>query len=363
MKYAAKRLFSTFSLGFLFFHFSEDSASAESVRHLFNQDISFLSHLTQGACGALTVRIDSYRCNPAVFLKTTRNSVAAEIISSADEATYRTLWRFATQPFTAEDVQNLFSSYSFTSFSGFARFSVTSPFAAVDVVPKSVVGAYKITNPSIPFLQLGVKTKSSVSSTVALDSKNFFPTSVFAVAAGATLTYERELESNLEIDALTAATAKVSDFMKRTEQNRFNVNFGLHLASSSYWIPSLGIVCRYCLPNPSSSSKDAENKLDIQTVDERASSLHSAWEVTPGLGTLWFSGALFWSQLFQHFQSSQTAISMGYRMGEFIFRRVFHQRVGSGDLWRNLVPINLDLFMPLKSSCLNFKLIVSKNCI
>ncbi len=306
-------------------------AHGEEVRHLFDEKTSQFSLQTEGACGALTVHHDTVRCNPALLRRSGKNMAIMEATSLADEQTFRALWKLATVPLTASDVRSLFSRQSFAAYSGYARFATMSRWFAFEYVPASIFGAYRISNPSLPFIQVSGEKKSSFALTASLDTQDLNPRLPINGALGIKARYNQINRSTIDIDAISAATLRNKNVVKKEVSDGYDTDVGLFLSTTNHWLPNLGFVCTNCLS--SEDTFDTAGGIETSGPDAQQSSVHSGVELNPGIGTLWLSGALFWNGFYRLLAWEESAISAGYRIGDFSISSGFSpSRIGWGFL-------------------------------
>lgn len=289
-------------------------AQAERVRHLFDYSTSPLAIQTNGACGALTVSSDSLRCNPALLRATGKNMGFMELTTLAQESTFRALWKFATEPLSGADVARLFSQHSFASYSGFARFATTTPWFALEYIPASLSGAYRISNPSLPFIQVAGIHKQAFSLNTAIGSNDLgleLPANIFV---GTKIKYSNTTTAKIEIDAISALAVGGREIVQKKRRDTFDADIGIAVLAPSPWLPKLGVVCAQCA---SSAAKPTEpSSLDVSQTETRATALHAAWEASPGLGVIWGSLAAFWDGIFETYEWERNSLALGYRIGE-----------------------------------------------
>ncbi len=334
MKCASKKAFP--NLSFVTFLVSQiailippQAAHADQVRHLFDTQTSPLSLQTEGACGVLSFHSQAWRCNPALLHSLKKTSATMELTALADEPTFRTLWKFVKEPLTATDVQQLFANQSFASFSGYGRIQTASPWLALEYTPLSLSGAYRITNPSLPFIQAAGVQKSVVGVTASLASSDFFSAHPVSVSVGTQLRYVDGVQAQVEIDAITASATGNKNVVVKKDLQKFNADIGISLEASTPYIPRIGLVLQNALSNTASPSIDAT--LQADETEAQKSVAHAAYIFTPEVGSLWVSGALFWDGTFARYRWEKAAASLGYNIGTFTVSTAFSAaRLGWG---------------------------------
>ena len=310
---------------------SSSFAKAEIVLHLFDQDTSPVALQTAGACGALSIHHDVMRCNPALLRKTAKNMAVLEITSLVDEPTFAALWKLATVPLTAGDVRDLFMRYSFASYSGYARLATRASWFALEYVPVSLVGAYRISNPSLPLIQAAGEKKSAYSAVASIDSDAFDDTLPFYLSLGMKGKFQQITTAKINVDAISASTLGNKDVVQQRNRNSLNADFGIYLSGRTQWSPKIGAVCVNCFREVGTNT--VNDPIRIMNSSVPLSSGHVAWEFQPQLGTLWTSTALFWDGLFEDYRWEKTATSAGYRIGNFSLSLAYSpSRVGWGFL-------------------------------
>jgi hypothetical protein len=289
-------------------------SQAAQVRHLFDYTTSQLSLETAGACGSIDFHVDSIRCNPALQRTLSKNMGTFEITTLADEATFDSLWKFASQPLTANDVKTLFEKYNFGTFSGYVRLATASKWASFELVPASLVGAYRLSNPSLPFLQVSGVRKSAFSTSLSMGLRDFYDDSPIGIDVGVKLKSERLTLVNAEIDALTAASKTEKTAVSSKKRNELDADMGLYLDLSKFWLPSFGLVCANCLKN-----EVEDDSFDLQTTSNELRSIkgHLSIDASPGVGTVFVSSILSWGSDFNTFETETSGASLGYLIGDF----------------------------------------------
>lgn len=290
-------------------------ATADQVRHLFDQDTGSFSLQTNGACGALLLHRDSVRCNPALLRRAGQSLAVVELTALSDEPTFRALLQIASKSLSASDVQRIFARNNFAYFSGYARFATSSKWFSIEYTPLALSGAYSISNPSLPYVQVSGVQKSSYAALSSIDTTDFFGDLPFYLAIGAKVFFDSGVHASVDLDAASALAADRKNVVNKDRLDEFDANFGAYLSFAQPIIPKLGLVCENCIGGESRT--DEPGKLQADLLEERLVSTHLSWDVSPGIGSLWVSGALFWADFFNQLESSRTAASLGYRVGEF----------------------------------------------
>jgi hypothetical protein len=292
------------------------AAKADQVRHLFDSDTSLFSLETNGACGALTIHRDVVRCNPALIRSASVNSGVAELTSFTDEPAFRALLRLTSQQFTAGEIESLFRKNSFNYYSGFARLGTATRFFTLEYIPVALYGAYRLSNPSLPLIQVTGLRKSTFAAATALDLNDLIPNSPVHLALGAKGFYDDKLSVRIDSDAASGLAADRKDLVKRSEAQTIDANFGLFFMLKSMALPQLGVVCDNCLSGGNKSSE--KDRLQVDGPEQKVTSAHLSQEFSPGVGRLWISAAGFWKGVFEELDTTRAAVSLGYKVGQVV---------------------------------------------
>ncbi|MEY3904013.1 MAG: hypothetical protein RL189_3319, partial [Pseudomonadota bacterium] len=264
--------------------------------------------------GSSTLSREAYRCNPSLLRSISKSAGIVELTTLAQESTFRALWKLATEPLTGADIARLFSEYNFSTYSGFARLATVSPWFALEYIPFSLTGAYRITNPSLPFIQVTGLKKQAFSLTTGLQSDDFFERQTNTLSTGIKVSFEDIQATNVNIDTISAITAKNRDFVATNRSKRLVADLGLSWLPKTPWFPNVGATCRNCFS--STKNGTSERSLDISKIDSRTTDFHSSWQWSPSLGTVWGSFGLFWDDFYRSFRWETSSIAAGYRIGE-----------------------------------------------
>jgi hypothetical protein len=291
-------------------------AEADQVRHLFDSDTSLFSLETNGACGALTIHRDTVRCNPALIRSASVNSGVAELTSFTDEPAFRALLKLTSQQVTAGEIESLFRKNSFTYYSGFARLATATRYFTLEYVPVSLYGAYRLSNPSLPLVQVTGLKKSTFAAASALDLNDLLPNSPVHLALGAKVIYDDKLNVRIDSDAASGLAADRKDLVRRSESQTLDGNVGLFFMSKSMPLPQLGVVCDNCFSGRDMSSE--KDRLQVDGPELRLTSAHIAQEFNPGVGRLWVSAAGFWTGIFEELDTTLASASLGYKVGQVV---------------------------------------------
>lgn len=292
------------------------SALADQVRHLFDSDTALFSLETNGACGALTIHRDTIRCNPALIRISSANSGVAELTSFTDEPAFRALLRLTSQQITPDEVESLFRQNSFNYYSGFARLATATRFFSLEYVPVSLYGAYRLSNPSLPLVQVAGLKKSTFAASSALDLNDVLPNSPVHLALGAKVFYDDKLKVTIDSDAASGLAADRNDLIKRAQSADIDSNIGLFFKFKSLAAPHLGVVCDNCLSGRGPTTQ--KDQLQIDGPELMITSVHIAQEFDPGVGTIWLSAAGFFTGVFEDLETTRASASFGYKVGQVI---------------------------------------------
>jgi len=297
------------------------SAQAAQVRHLFDYTTSQLSLGTAGACGTLSIHSDAVRCNPALQRQIRENFGSIELTTLADEPTFDALWKFATQPLTATDLKALFEKYSFATFSGYVRLATASKWFSFEFIPASLSGAYRLSNPSLPLLQVSGIRKTAFSTNFAIGIKDFYERFPIGIDFGIKLKSEKSTWASAEIDALAAASKIEKNVIQTSKKNDLKTDFGLYLDPSAYLLPKVGLVCVNCLKNESDLKSDLSledsDELQVSSGEFRSIKGHMSLEASPGIGTLFISSIFTWGEDFKTYLAESSGGALGYKIGDF----------------------------------------------
>lgn len=288
---------------------------AEQVRHLFDYTTSQFSLQSQGACGSIAFFSDIARCNPALQRKIEANSGSVELTGLVDEATFNSLWKAVSEPLSAKEAQTLFEKYSFATFSGYARFATSSRWIGFEFIPGSLLGAYRIANPSLPVLQVAGVSKTAFSSTFSYGTKDYSRESFLDLSIGMRLKIENLSFINADIDALTSSTQTNKNVIKKEKKKKADADVGIYLGLNSVWAPDVGLICKNCF----NGKNEAEQigSLQVSKVEAKSVQGHASWEFFPGLGTFWLTGTVGWMELFKGVDFIASGGALGYRVGSF----------------------------------------------
>ena len=292
-----------------------NDATSEQVRHLFDYTTSQFSLESQGACGSLAFFADISRCNPALQRKIESNSGSIEMTGLADEATFNSLWRAVSEPLSEKEAQALFEKYSFATFSGYVRFATSSKWLGFEFIPGSLLGAYRIANPSLPLLQIAGISKSVFSSTFSYGTKDFSRESILDFSLGLRLKMESLSLMNANIDALSTSSQTDKNVIKKERKKKLDADVGAYLGFDSIWMPDLGFVCKNCLKGE--DVIEVPGILQVSKVESKHILGHATWEFFPGLGALWLSTLLSWDGIFRNLDLISSGGALGYRVGSF----------------------------------------------
>ncbi len=294
---------------------------AAQVRHLFDYTTSQLSLETAGACGTLRIHSDAVRCNPALQRQNLENKGTIEITTLADEPTFDSLWKFASEPLSASDLKTLFEKYNFATYSGYVRLAMSSKWLTFEFIPASLSGAYHLSNPSLPLLQVSGIRKSAFAATFSLGVKDFYESFPIGIDFGIRLKSEKSTWANAEIDALVAASKIEKNAILTTKKNELDADFGLNLDFSSYFLPKIGLVCVNCLKSNDGLKDDSDfehaDDLQVSSGEYRSIKGHMSVEVSPGIGAFFVSSVFSWGEDFKAFLADSSGGALGYRIGDF----------------------------------------------
>jgi len=221
---------------FLVIGFNGAQASAQALRHGINSLDNSDSWQSKRQCYKLLDRQNSMYCLPVSTLRVLTGQITFDSSFNSNEEGYTIISRFSDKKVDREFLESLFSNNNFQTFSGVARFSAIYGETTFSLVPYHFVGAFKISNPSLPEIKMAAITGSHL-----LVSHNFVFSNVgpynFLVSPILTIASKEAISGDFNV--LELATLKQNDVIKSEKWVEPNASIATGLLSRRPFLPSL----------------------------------------------------------------------------------------------------------------------------
>jgi len=222
---------------FFFFIFSiGELASAQALRHGITSFDNSDSWQSQRQCHKLLDRQNSMYCLPVSTLRVLTGQITFDASFNSNEEGYTIISRFTDKKVDKAFLEDLFGSNNFQAFSGVARFSAIYGETTFSLVPYHFVAAFKISNPSLPEVNMAAVTSSHL-----LVSHNFVINNAgpynFLVTPIATVAKKEAISGDFNV--LELATLKQEDVIKSEEWVEPNASISTGFLSRKAFVPSL----------------------------------------------------------------------------------------------------------------------------
>lgn len=296
--------------------FSSKSAAVE-LRHQINERDNQLSLMTARACRGFEVSTSRILCLPESNVFNPAGSLQSSILLKMDQDALETLQKAYAEDFDEAFIDQLFKEDNFLDVSGLFRISVLWANLDFSFTPIQFQGAYKLSNPALPELDLAILRQSLLS----LTSKFLWvlpgrKTGEFFMSLGVH-SYDREFV-NIQTDILTNSANSVSNQTKNEVNRGIYGSANFAFFSRRAWIPSLSlgferignrVACQAC----------GEQLIDLRGNLQPEVSLTASSYVNLPFGKMIYGGRLPYRLGADNDQEGQEASGfLGYHLSHFL---------------------------------------------
>lgn len=287
-------------------------ANAAFIRHALTSSDSVATAQTQGACETYTNGDGRHWCNFGLFPKNTEREFRADILLRADETEARSTQNVAARKVTKDQVEKLFSDRSFRSYSTLARIEGQNDYFTLSYVPLHLIGAYEVTNPSLPEINLsGVQEE-----VFRLGSGITLPTlwpDFYQFSVGTSVYRFQRKFYYLEANSLELLVRPFDELLDTEVEAGWDASVGVAAQSQIKWLPSVGLrVDDLFRPE---ENADNERLLAIKPYFRRRSSIGFSYALENEFGRYHLGLSLPFTGTYSHFRNLDSVLSFIYGIG------------------------------------------------
>ena len=251
-------------LTFILLVFLTTSVNGARVEHFIMADDSSLSTGSQRACyDFLTLRNLAF-CAPTPHTNRDEPQMRLGVLLKSSPGPIKVATQVLNEDYNESFVDTLFKDRSFQSFSGAAYIRASYRNFGLKYTPSHAIGAYKLTNPALPEINLAVMQQNIIGI-----SHNY----LLRPHKSLTAFYSIEVEQltrrvhELNADALSASVIGIKEQMKKEKVRKPNGHGSLAILNqNSVWTPTLAIRVQ-----------NIGEETTCETCDEKFISIEEHW--------------------------------------------------------------------------------------
>ena len=233
----------------------------------------------------------------------------------ADEKVYDIINRFMEKNVNKEFLDRLFREDNFHSISGGGRIRAVYSKTSLTYVPFHLVGAFKLTNPSLPEIHVAGVQQSTVRLSQTFVFKKW-PGAVYGeLFAAPSIYYFKRNFVFADLDLLTASVQKVDDLIEKKKDQGVDGDVAMAIFSKRWYLPYFSLrIENVSKQQPCETCK--KRFFDIERYFFARTIVGTGFTIPHPIGESALGAALpFWGT-FSEFDKYQTALMYSYSISK-----------------------------------------------
>ena len=290
------------------------SVKAAVLNHVMRDNDSMTRFQLQGACQTIAEVQDPHWCQPARAseIKTSSLSLAASL--RADEKGYQTVRSIMLEPLKKDALITLFSEKEFSALGVLARLEANYSRVSLSYTPLHLVGAYHVSNPSLPEVAFAGLRQSVWRLTSGHEFGQFQVPRLgaYRLKVGVSVyRFDREYRS-MDTELVRFIVDDADRIIHKTSQVGLDADLGLTLMSQDSG-PHLGILVERL--HHAEARGSTSYKIDLTPWMRRRSALSIGQDFPMPLGILGLEGQFLWDGLFSAWDRYRSPLALQYSLG------------------------------------------------
>jgi hypothetical protein len=212
------------------------------------------------------------------------------------------------------DLIRLFSEKDYSALGGYARLEATYSHVSVSYTPFHLIGAYRVSNPSLPEVSFAGLRQSvwRVTSGLEVGRISVPILGVYRVAVGGALyRFDRDYR-HMDTELVRFLVDESDRIIVKEHQVGVDSDVGLTLVSQEFR-PHLGVLVERL--HHAAGRDQASDRIDLRPWIRRRSALSVGQDFALPLGTLGIEGQVCWQDLFDVWDQSRSPVALQYSLG------------------------------------------------
>lgn len=314
----------------LFVLASQKAFSIEAT-HLIYPGATFITTVTGRSCSTFAVTRDSVNCNPALFTHFKSSGVQFSLIGKAEGNSIETGKKLILEPITETQLRQLFQKNSFNSFSFNSNISFFNPLFKLTYSPYLILGDISIFNPAFPEISLNLIKRSILTFSSGGDYSWIFGNKNVEFSMGQNINFYNQSHSNAQFTLYDLATNAPEKLIVFKKSKGFTLDFGTELVLKNFYSIKISNQLKNIFSKEKIDPTYASSSTRLQNLYlfEPYSQLGIGKEFTTRAGRFEFNIENYFSEFYQSYDLTQTALGVNYSIGLFSFLGSFSKNYQS----------------------------------
>ena len=290
------------------------------INHNIRANDTNLSLLSQRVCHGLEQTTNRLLCIPDRKIIAGKGGFDTDILFKVNQQALETFAQLINQDYDQKLITRLFESNDFETASGLASLKVSWKNISLAYIPVHFMGAYKLINPTLPELYVGVISQSLLD--FSYRSILFLSRDYGELLMVTSLqSFSREYIS-ASSDLITNSISKFKERVRREEYNGIQGDLGISWLSKIKWLPTTTLQLRQI--GKSTSCRTCEHRqIEYDQSLEPVQSLHFSWSMNHNLGRSFFGSRLPFRDNLQTYDALDSSFTLGYKLNHLVMMSSF----------------------------------------
>lgn len=233
------------------------------MRHNLSEQDSAESAQSQRLCYSHFQTSEYFHCLPSRFLDQKQGRISADVGFQANERGIGILGKLYNRNLQQKDLDLIFASENFQTISGGVRMEAVYGRTSFSYTPLHGIGAFKISNPSLPEVNLAATRQTVARLTHVYVSESIVDSEIGSFLVAPSLYYYKRYFYFVDSDLLSIAGRPLPTLLESYHRNALDLDLSIGFLSKIWWFPTVGLNS-FNLLNRGDCSKCSLRKIDLE---------------------------------------------------------------------------------------------------